>query len=199
MTADGTPPAGPAGDGTGSPPPVVLTLFDRDDPQDGEQLAHLLAGEAWPFHSGGPLTVVEVLDRVRDGWCDGPGIRTYWIGAGQGDPVGVVRVWDIGDGAPLFDLRLRAAHRGRGIGRLAVRDLTRLLFEDDPELERIEATTRQDNTAMRRVLEACGYVKEAHYRRSWPTAGGDLLDTVGYGVLRGDWAHGRTTPVRWDD
>lgn len=174
---------------------IGLTLFH---PSEGDRLARLLAEEPWPFHSGAQVTVDEVLTRIRDGWCDGPGVRTYWIAAGTAEPVGVVRVWDIGDGAPLFDLRLRAAHRGRGLGRLAVRELSGLLFEDDPSLERIEATTRQDNTAMRRVLEACGYVKEAHYRRSWPTPDGALLDTVGYAVLRGDWIAGVTTPVPWD-
>lgn len=189
-------PAGrPDADGGGPAPTVTLTLFHR---ADADRLARLLAEEPWPFHSGAPVTVDEVLDRVRDGWCDGPGVRTYWIAAGTAELVGFVRAWDIGDGAPLFDLRLRAGHRGRGLGRLAVRELTRLLFEDDPSLERIEATTRADNTAMRRVLEGCGYVKEAHYRRSWPAQDGALLDTVGYAVLRGDWAAGGTTPVRWD-
>jgi len=180
---------------SGAASDVRLTPFV---PADADRLARLLAEERWPFHSGAPVTVEEVLGRLRDGWCDGPGIRTYWIGAGQADHVGFVRAWDIGDGAPLFDLRLGQAHRGRGLGRLAVRELTRLLFEDDPSLERIEATTRQDNVAMRRVLEACGYVKEAHYRRSWPTPDGALLDTVGYAVLRGDWIGGGTTPVPWD-
>lgn len=50
---------------------------------------------------------------------------------------------------------------------------------------------------MRRVLERCGYAKEAHYRRAWPGAGGAVHDGIGYAVLRGDWESGTVTPVDW--
>jgi len=44
-----------------------------------------------------------------------------------------------------------------------------------------------------------GFVKEAHYRRGWPTHDGRLLDAVGYALLRTDWRDGTTTPVDWND
>lgn len=54
---------------------------------------------------------------------------------------------------------------------------------------------------MRRVLRACGYVKEAHYRDAWHTVEeADVwLDGVAYAILRRDWLNDTTTPVRWDD
>ncbi len=52
---------------------------------------------------------------------------------------------------------------------------------------------------MRRVLKRCGYVKEAHYRDAWPGVGGERYDSVGYAILRKDWAAGTTTSVRWHD
>ncbi len=64
-----------------------------------------------------------------------------------------------------------------------------------PAVARIEATTRKDDRAMRRVLRRCGYVQESRYRRAWPVPGGAALDAVGYAILRSDWAAGRPGPV----
>jgi hypothetical protein len=92
----------------------------------------------------------------------------------------------------MFDLRLRSAYRGRGIGTAAVRWLTGHLFTELPEVRRIEATTRSDNMAMRRVLGKCGYALEARYRQAWPVpGGGPPRDAVGYAILRSDWTAGR--------
>jgi hypothetical protein len=52
---------------------------------------------------------------------------------------------------------------------------------------------------MRRTFRAGGFVKEAHYRRGWPTRDGRLLDAVGYALLSTDWRDGTTTPVDWND
>ncbi len=104
-----------------------------------------------------------------------------------------------GTAPPCSICALRAAARNRGIGGDAVRLVTRALFDEDPDLTRIEGTSRQDNEAMRRVLRRCGYVKEAHQRQDWPGPDGTLHDTVGYAILRRDWISGSTTPVARDD
>jgi RimJ/RimL family protein N-acetyltransferase len=157
--------------------------------EDGAALAAFLAGEPWPFHSGG---------QVADGYFDSASVRTHWILA-DGRRCGFVKAFDLDDGTPLFDLRLAAAYRGRGIGTAAVAWLTRYLFELLPDINRVEATTRADNAAMRAVLKANGYVKEAHYRQAWPDKQGFLHDTIGYAILRRDWLSGSPTPVNWND
>lgn len=124
------------------------------------------------------------------GYYDGADARTFWIVDG-GSRVGLIRLMDLADETPMFDLRLRAAHRGRGLGRAAVAWLTAYLFTELPHATRIEATTRVDNQAMRRVLSRAGWVKEAQYRRAWPVPGGPARDAVGYAILREDWAAGR--------
>jgi len=141
---------------------------------DEAALDGLLRAERWPFHAGGGRGVR---------WT-GEGIRTFWITAG-GDRAGVLRLYDL-DGGPMFDLRLRAAYRGRGIGTVAVGWLTDWVFASFPEENRIEGTTREDNAAMRRVFARCGYTHEATYRKAWPVPGGAPMDSVGYAILRGD-------------
>ena len=117
--------------------------------------------------------------------------------AGERD--GLVRLMDLCDDTPLFDLRIRSEHRGRGLGGQALPWLTRYVFTEFPQVQRFEGTTRQDNLAMRRTFQKCGYVKEAHYRDAWPTSDGEVRDAVGYAILRRDWLSGSTTVPDWND
>jgi RimJ/RimL family protein N-acetyltransferase len=166
-------------------------------PAETERLADFLAGQPWPFHSGG-ADRGEVRRQVAGGHYDSDAARTYWI-IMQDEYVGLIRLWDLGDSTPMFDLRIRAADRGRGIGTRALAWLTGHVFTTVPGAARIEGTTRQDNAAMRRAFRRCGYVKESHYRDGWPDPDGNVHDAIGYAILRRDWLAGTTTAVRWDD
>jgi RimJ/RimL family protein N-acetyltransferase len=170
-------------------------VFRKLDPgSESAALADFLAGEVWPFHSTPQVDRHDVRRPVEEGLYD----NTYWIEAG-GERAGIVRIFDLEDDTPMFDLRISARHRGKGLGRAAVRWLTDLLFGEYPHVERIEGTTRQDNVAMRRVFLRCGYVKEAHYRRGWPDASGHRFDSVSYAIIRHDWQTGETTVPDFHD
>ncbi|MFC3894814.1 GNAT family N-acetyltransferase [Lentzea rhizosphaerae] len=170
-------------------------MFIKFDAADGEALADFLAGERWPFHTIEIVERADVLKRVADGYYDD---ETYWIEA-DGERAGIVRLFDLEDETPMFDLRIGERHRGKGLGRDAVTWLTDRLFGEFAHVERIEGTTRQDNVAMRRVFRRCGYVKEAHYRKAWPDASGHKHDSVGYAILRRDWQTGETTVPDFHD
>jgi RimJ/RimL family protein N-acetyltransferase len=170
-------------------------VFIKFDPVDGEALADFLAGERWPFHTVETVERADVLTRVAEGYYDD---ETYWIEV-DGERAGVVRLFDVEDETPMFDLRISERHRGKGLGRDAVTWLTDRLFGEFAHVERIEGTTRQDNVAMRRVFRRCGYVKEAHYRKAWPDASGRRYDSVGYAILRHDWQTGETTVPDFHD
>jgi RimJ/RimL family protein N-acetyltransferase len=60
---------------------------------------------------------------------------------------------------------------------------------------RVEAHTRADNVGMRGVLQACGWVQEAYYRRAWPDAEGGWHDATAYALLRDDWRDGARTAL----
>ncbi|MGV3525289.1 MAG: GNAT family N-acetyltransferase [Candidatus Sericytochromatia bacterium] len=166
-------------------------------PDETDILADWLYSETWPFHSQSNLSREQAAQRIADGAFTGSNHRTFWIFQGSTERVGLLKLFDIddiGSGYPLFDLRIRQAFRGQGIGEQAVRWLNQYLFENWPELDRIEGTTRSDNHAMRRVFVKCGYAKEGHYRQAW-----DGFDSIHYGMLRQDWQSGMLTPVNWDD
>lgn len=169
--------------------------FTRDD---SDELVAFLTSHDWPFHAGGRPDATLVLDRVQSGYYDGDDVDTYWA-MRDGERVGLVRLEDLDDDTPLFDVRIRSEDRGHGLGTQVVTWATGHLFTTCAHVRRVEATTRQDNVAMRHVLTRCGYVKEAHYRCAWPAPDGTVRDTVGYAILRTDWETGTTTPVQWDD
>ncbi|ARE76152.1 MULTISPECIES: GNAT family N-acetyltransferase [unclassified Streptomyces] len=172
--------------------------YRRYAPSEADDLVAFLTGDTWPFH-GSPVVAP---DRARqwaaDGRFDNEETRSFWI-AGGGETLGLIRLMDLGDGTPVFDLRIRSRYRGQGIGPRALTWLTGHLFTELPLIRRIEGTTRQDNGAMRRTFLRCGYVKEAHYREGWPSDDGTVHDAVGYAILRRDWTTGTTTSPAWDD
>ena len=59
--------------------------------------------------------------------------------------------------------------------------------------------TREDNLAMRKTFLRCGWLKEAHYRESWPVEGGEPVASVAYAILRRDWQTGTVTRFEWED
>ncbi|MCI0158006.1 GNAT family N-acetyltransferase [Leifsonia shinshuensis] len=179
---------------------MTITLSRVDPVADAAELIALLSTNRFPFHSSVQPTREEVARRVARGDFSGPANEAYWIqdaSIGEGHRVGLIVFEEITDGTPLIDLRIAEAHRGRGLGRAALRLATATVFRAHPELNRIEGNTRIDNAAMRRVFTAAGYVKEAHYREGWPVAGKPPLDAVAYAILRSDWTEGTITPVPW--
>ncbi|UBU15828.1 GNAT family N-acetyltransferase [Nonomuraea gerenzanensis] len=171
--------------------------FSRFSPDQTEALVDFLTGEEWPFHAG-VQEASAIRKRAADGLYDDAESRTFWLLA-DGERAGLVRLQDLEDGTPMFDLRIRQAWRGRGLGSAAVKWLTTYLFTEFPEIRRIEGNTRHDNLAMRAVFRNCGYVKESHYREAWPAPDGTVHDSTGYAILRRDWESGTVTLPDWHD
>ena len=84
-------------------------------------------------------------------------------------------------GITLFE----AADRGKGYGREATELMTTHLFEA-ADAGRVQATTAVDNVAMRRVLEALGFVHEGTLQAFMPGPDG-REDYTMYAVTREAW------------
>ena len=167
--------------------------FRRLGPDDLPTLVAFLTTETWPFHSIPNPSPEAVQGQAERGTYWGEDVES-WLAYEADLPVGFLRLFDLDDRTAVFDLRLRAAARGRGLGKAALRWLSERLFSTYPHLDRIEAHTLVDNSAMRGALLHGGYVQEAYHRQSW-RQGEQLLDSVGYALLRGDWASGTVTPI----
>ncbi|GAA1391326.1 GNAT family protein [Luteococcus peritonei] len=177
----------------------MITLR-RLDPTgaDREALVDFLCSNDFPFHVGTRLDRAEAARRVDSGaWGDEEN-TSFWLDHDELGTVGVIRLEDLADPTPMFDLRLANRFRGRGLGAQALRAATDHVFTT-MEADRFEGCTRVDNIGMRRTFAACGWVKEAHFRRGWPVTGAESVDAVNYSILRSDWSSGCTTPVAFDD
>ncbi|MFI6345390.1 GNAT family N-acetyltransferase [Streptomyces sp. NPDC050560] len=176
----------------------MTTALRRLTPADTDALTAFLTAESWPYHGSHRPDPGLVRRRAAQGYYAGPGAETFWITA-DGTDVGMARLFDLDDGGtPMFDLRVAAGHRGRGIGTAALAHLTRHVFTAYPAVHRFEGTTRADNTPMCRTFLRAGWVKEAHYREGWPDEDGTRHDAVGYAILDHDWRDGTVTLPRWD-
>ncbi|UJA20237.1 GNAT family N-acetyltransferase [Thermoleophilia bacterium SCSIO 60948] len=180
--------------------PGSPSFRELDLARDREALTDLLTSETWSFRTRPEISRADVDEEIAGGAYTGKDDLTLAIEDGA-ELIGVVRAQDIGNPREdaQLDFRLRTPARGRGIGKLAIAEITRALFERDPARRRIEGQTRSDNVAMRRVFLAGGYVQEAVYRQAWPAGdgSGEWFDAVGYAILRSDWERGETTPVDW--
>ena len=166
---------------------------------DEELLIDWLSSDTWPYHCYPTPTREKVQEWFANGMFTGEGNRTFFVILNDKERVGMIRLSELFDPTPIFDLRIQSPYRGKGIGKKALLWLTDYIFTSMPEKIRIEGQTRQDNIAMRQLFRQCGYIKEAHYRKAWPTKEGIYLDSIGYGILREDWKRKKITPVNWND
>lgn len=169
-------------------------------PSDLLLLVDFLTSETWPYHSNPQPTPEEIQEAFEKGvYNNSTSCKTFWIVLDNDKRIGLIRLFDLQDSTPLFDIRILSVYRGKGIGERAINWLTNYIFTTWPDKHRIEGYTRQDNLTMRRIFQKCGYVKEACHRKAWPLPNGNYLDAVGYGILREDWKQKKITPVNWDD
>lgn len=174
--------------------PLRLNPLDAAG-SDRDALVAFLTGDRFPFHVRAEPTVAQVNEAIDAGMWGDAEKETLWIEDDERRRIGLVRLDDVTDATAMVDLRLAAPWRGRGRGAQALALATDRVFTAHPDVIRFEGQTREDNTAMRRTFDRCGWVLEAYYRDGWPVEGGDPVASVAYSVLRRDWDSGRTTPV----
>lgn len=166
--------------------------FERVEmPGDRRRVIEFLRHDEWPFHGPSELASGDAIEKR----FSSDAIESFWI-TDDSETAGLIQLLDlddIGEGAPLFDLRIVEVRRGQGLGKRATRWLTDYLVATYPELHRIEANTRADNFAMQRVLFCSGFLHEGTLRQAWRGGDGSWFDTMVYGCLRQDWHESRNT------
>ncbi|WP_088006128.1 GNAT family N-acetyltransferase [Indiicoccus explosivorum] len=168
--------------------------------EEQEQLIEFMTGNSWPYH-GYEHPVRELIEKtIGEGGYKSDQVQTFWLENEKGEQVGLVKIYDLQDEIPLFDLRIAGPYRGKGYGPKALRLMTDYVFSLPDRKIRLEGNTRHDNFAMRKAFERAGFVKEAHIRKGWFSPNENkYYDAVTYGITREDWEAGTTTPVRWED
>lgn len=168
--------------------------------EEQEQLIHFMTTNTWPFH-GNSHPGRELIEKaIEEGGYESDEVKTFWVENDEADKVGIVKIHDLQDEIPLFDLRIADMSRGNGYGPKALRLVAEYVFSLHGKKIRLEGHTRQDNLAMRKTFERAGFVKEAHLRNAWfSPKENSYYDAVTYGITREDFDAGTTTPVVWED
>lgn len=164
-----------------------------------DTLIEFLISDTWEFYGTPNLKPERIRKSYENQYYNGDDCKTFWVIIDQDTKSGMIRIYDLEDGNPMFDIRILRKYKGLGIGTSTVKWLTNYVFTNYEDKDRVEANTRQDNYAMRCVFNKCGYVKEAHYRKAWVGQDGIPYDSIGYGITKEDWEKGEVTPVNWND
>ncbi|ALC87636.1 acetyltransferase [Bacillus sp. FJAT-22090] len=168
--------------------------------EEQEELIHFMTTNTWPYH-GNSHPARELIEKtIEEGGYQSDQVKTFWVENEKKEQVGIVKIYDLQDEIPLFDLRIADEARGRGYGPLALKMVTEYVFQLPEVKIRLEGHTRQDNFAMRKTFERAGFVKEAQLRQAWfSPKENSYYDAVTYGMTRDDFLKGTATPVNWDD
>ena len=166
---------------------------------DIEDMIHFMTSDTWTYHATQNADPERIRAAYDNNYYDNEGCKTFWIKSDINNIVGFVRIYDLDDGTPLFDVRISSAYKGKGLGVKTVKWMVDYIFETYSDIDRIEGNTRQDNFAMRCVFNKCGFVKESHYRKAWTCRNGEVYDAIGYGITREDWNNNEITPLNWQD
>lgn len=167
--------------------------------KESELMIDWLTSDTWPYHIHSHLNRESVRKWIAEGKFTGKKNRTFWVILNGKERVGVVHLYNFPSTNPIIDLRISSSYRVEEIGKQALVWSTDYIFRTNQKAEGIECDMRQDNIAMRQLFSQCGYIKEGHWRKSWPTEENTYLDAVGYGILREDWEQKKITPVNWND
>ena len=168
--------------------------------EEQEQLIHFLTTNTWPFH-GNSNPAREIIEKtIEEGGYESDEVKTFWVENDEQVKVGIVKVFDLQDEIPLFDLRIADTYRGHGYGSAALKKVAEYVFSLPEKKIRVEGHTRHDNFAMRKTFERAGFVKEGHIRKAWfSPKENSYYDAITYGMTREDFIEGTTTPVMWED
>lgn len=165
-----------------------------------EELIHFLMTNTWPYHGHTNPARHLIEKTIEEGGYQSDEVKTFWVENEQNEKVGIVKLYDLHDEIPMFDLRIAEIYRGHGYGPIALKQIADYVFGLSERKIRLEGHTRGDNLAMRKTFERAGFVKEAHLRKAWFSPKENAYyDAVTYGITREDYKGGMTTPVVWED
>lgn len=168
--------------------------------KEQEQLIHFMTTNTWPYDGDSHPGRSIVEKAIEEGGYESDEVKTFWVENEDQEKVGIVKIYDLQEEKPLFDLRIADQWRGHGYGSKALRLVAKYIFDLEEYKIRLEGHTRQDNLAMRKTFERAGFVKEAHMRNAWfSPKENSYYDAVTYGITREDYKKGTTTPVIWED
>ncbi len=167
--------------------------------EEVDQLIHFMTTNTWPFDTEDDFGRTLIEKTIEEGGYVSDDVKTFWVLNEKKERVGIVKIYDLRDDVPLFDLRIADRYRGNGYGSRTLKKVAHYVFSLKDEKIRLAGHTRQDHVAMRKTFERAGFVKEGQLRSAWfAPKENRYYDAVTYAMTREDFERGTSTPVVWD-
>lgn len=106
-----------------------LQIKQLDLPVDHAALMQFMMSNEFRLHVNARPSRTDLERKTSRGAFGGPDHASFWVQSKSEGRVGLVILEDLLDDAPLFDLRLSANARGRGLGALILHALTADVFK----------------------------------------------------------------------
>lgn len=167
---------------------VLRWLEDRDVPALFEIFSDRQVMRYWssaPWTD--PAEGVEMVESVRRTFAEGSLFQWGVVRRSDNTLIGTCTLAhvDAQNRRAEIGFALRPDHWGQGYMSEATNALLRFAFEE-LELRRIEADVDPRNEASIRLLERLGFQREGYLRERYHV-GGEISDTIFYGLLRREW------------
>jgi RimJ/RimL family protein N-acetyltransferase len=126
----------------------------------------------------------QFLEQAQRSFEEGTAYAFAVVESPDGALIGSISVTIVAGGVGEVGYFVRAGLRRKGIGKRAVRLISRWAFED-LGLARLQITVLSGNTASQRLAESSGYLREG-VLRSWVEIKGTRVDSVMHSLLPGE-------------
>lgn len=151
-----------------------------------EDLKKFLSSQVWKFYEEENISITSINNKLEKNHFLNTKTKTY-LCYENNELLGMIRYFDledIDDEIPMFDIKVNEKSRGKGIGTYLLLNSLKIIFEKYSKIQKIEATTREDNIAMQKLFEKCNFKLWGKSSKSWKTLTGDFMQTYHYELLK---------------
>lgn len=83
-------------------------------------LIEFLTSDTWEFYGTPNPGPERIRASYENQHYTGDNCKTFWVVLNQDTKVGMIRIYDLQAGDPLFDIRILSKYKGVGIGTITV-------------------------------------------------------------------------------
>lgn len=74
--------------------------------EEVDQLIHFMTTNTWPFDTEDDFGRTLIEKTIEEGGYVSDDVKTFWVLNEKKERVGIVKIYDLRDDVPLFDLRI---------------------------------------------------------------------------------------------
>ena len=99
----------------------IMKIRFEDFNKEIDVLIEFLTSDTWEFYGTPNPKPESIRANYENQHYTGNDCKTFWVVSEQDIKVGMIRIYDLEDGAPLFDIRILSKYKNMGIGTRTVK------------------------------------------------------------------------------